>query len=243
MIFRIAKKQPGQIVAGARGEGCLYRGRITMPVSAICRRLGPGARKTALVLAVGAGLIALPGCAAPAIGALTVAEVMTIAGISSSIMTGRDLGEHALSALTGKDCRFLEAALREGRSFCEDKGSEATRGDFGGLLAFFETENGSKAETTVAAADLDPQVLGFAPVSRHAAHEFSLEIARTEARSEPEKAIHFGMMSATFGQSWAYDLDMKPDTGAVRQLAGIAPEQASATSLGLRPAHSPHMGL
>lgn len=212
-------------------------------VWAVCRDGARKARKSVLVLGAGAGLLALPGCAAPAIGALTVAEVLTIAGISSSIMTGRDLGEHALSALTGKDCRFLEAALREGRSFCEDKGSEATKGDFGGLLAFLETEDGSKAETTVAAADLDPQVLGFAPVNRHAAHEFSLEIARAEARSEPKKAIHFGMMSATFGQSWTYDLDMKPDTGAAQQLADAAPTQAPEASLGLRPAHSPNMGL
>ncbi|MFN4354083.1 hypothetical protein [Parvibaculum sp.] len=196
-----------------------------------------------LLLAAGAGLLALPGCAAPAIGALTVAEVLTIAGISSSIMTGRDLGEHALSALTGKDCRFLEAALREGRSFCEDRGSEATKGDFGGLIALLEREDGTKAETQVAAADLDPLVLGFAPVNRHAAHEFSLEIARAEARNAPKKAIHFGMMSATFGQSWAYDLDMKPDAGAERQMAEATPGQAPVTSLGLRPAHSPYMGL
>lgn len=210
---------------------------------AVCRDGARKVRKSALLLAAGAGLLALPGCAAPAIGALTVAEVLTIAGISSTIMTGRDLGEHALSMLTGKDCRFLEAALREGRSFCEDKGSEATKGDFGGVIAFLEREDGSRAETTVAAADLNPLTLGFAPVNRHAAHEFSLEIARAEARNAPKKAIHFGMMSATFGQSWAYDLDMKPDAGAERKLAEATPDKAPATSLGLRPAHAPYMGL
>ncbi len=212
-------------------------------ILAVCRASARKARKSALLLAAGAGLIVLPGCAAPAIGALTVAEVLTIAGISSSIMTGRDLGEHALSALTGKDCRFLEAALREGRSFCEDKGSEATREDFGGLIALLEREDGTRAETAVAAADLDPLTLGFAPVNRHAAHEFSLEIARSEARNAPKKAIHFGMMSSTFGQSWAYELDMKPETGEAQKLAEAAPEKAPATSLGLRPAHSPYMGL
>lgn len=243
MIFPEASKRSGHIAAGARGRDRLYRGRITMSVSASCRKAARKARKSVLFLAAGAGFIALSGCAAPAIGALTVAEVLTIAGISSSIMTGRDLGEHALSALTGKDCRFLEAALREGRSFCEDRGSEATKGDFGGLLAFFEREDGSKAETQVAAADLDPALLGFAPVNRHAAHEFSLEVARAEARREPKKTIHFGMMSATFGQSWAYDLDMKPDTQTGPQIAEAAPAQTPVTGLGLRPAHSPHMGL
>ncbi|MBX3509194.1 hypothetical protein [Parvibaculum sp.] len=212
-------------------------------ILACCRALARKARKSMLLLAAGAGLLALPGCAAPAIGALTVAEVLTIAGISSTIMTGRDLGEHALSVLTGKDCRFLEAALREGRSFCEDRGSEATKDDFGGIIALFEREDGTKAETAVAAADLNPMVLGFAPVDRHAAHEFSLEIARNEARNGSNKAISFGMMSATFGQSWAYDLDMKPDTGTGQQVAAAAPKQAPATSLGLRPAHSPYMGL
>ena len=243
MIFDSGREQLDRIAAGARGDSCLYGGHGMTTLWAVCRDGARKARKSALLLAAGAGLLALPGCAAPAIGALTVAEVLTIAGISSTIMTGRDLGEHALSALTGKDCRFLEAALREGRSFCEDRGSEATKGDFGGLIALFEREDGTKAETAVAAADLDPLMLGFAPVNRHAAREFSLEIARAAARNAPKKAIHFGMMSATFGQSWAYDLDMKPDTGAERRLAEAAPKQAPATSLGLRPAHSPYMGL
>lgn len=243
MIFVRGMEPFSHIAAGARGGHGSYRGHVMTSILAGCRATARKARKSALLLAAGAGLLALPGCAAPAIGALTVAEVLTIAGISSSIMTGRDLGEHALSALTGKDCRFLEAALREGRSFCEDRGSEATKGDFGGLIALFEREDGSKAETAVAAADLDPLTLGFAPVNRHAAHEFSLEIARAEARNAPKKAVHFGMMSSTFGQSWAYELDMKPETGTEQQLAEAAPERPAVTSLGLRPAHSPYMGL
>ena len=192
---------------------------------------------------IGAALLGLPGCAAPAIGALTVGEVLTIAGISSSIMTGRDLGEHALSALTGKDCRFLEAALREGRSFCEDRDSAATANDFGGLIALFRTDDGKTEETQVAAADLDPQVLGFAPVDRRAAHEFSLEIAREAARREPSDAVSFGMMSATFGQSWDYRLDMAPDASSRKLADASAATQKPVTSLGLRPAHSPYMGL
>jgi len=191
----------------------------------------------------GFGLLGLSGCAAPVIGALTIGEVLTIAGISSTLMTGRDLGEHALSALTGKDCRFLEAALREGRSFCEEKGSPATANDFAGLPALFGGSGKAEAETQVATASLDPQLLGFAPVNRHAAHEFSLEIAREAAQEK--KAIHFGMVSASFGQSWAYDLDIEPDTGDAPRLAQAepAPARVPVTSLGLRPAHSPYMGL
>lgn len=198
----------------------------------------PGTFRAALL---GAGLLGLSGCAAPAIGALTIGEVLTIAGISSTIMTGRDLGEHALSALTGKDCRFLEAALREGRSFCEDKGSLATRDDFGGLAALFRNDDGDIEETTVAAADLDPLALGFVPVDRRAAHEFSIEIARETSRREPKQAVSFGMMSATFGQSWDYELDVTPDISG-RKFAET-PAKKPVTSLGLRPAHSPYMGL
>lgn len=209
----------------------------------IRRSISAKVSKAACAAVIGTGLLGLSGCAAPAIGAITVGEILTIAGISSSIMTGRDLGEHALSALTGKDCRFLEAALREGRSFCEDKGSTATAGDFGGLIALFRSDDGKTEETQVAAADLDPQVLGFAPVDRRAAHEFSLEIAREAARQKPKETMSFGMMSATFGQSWAYDLDVAPDSTTRRVADASMPAQAPATSLGLRPAHSPYMGL
>jgi hypothetical protein len=207
-------------------------------------RISVGKTSRAVRLAaIGLGFLGLSGCAAPAIGALTIGEVLTIAGISSTIMTGRDLGEHALSALTGQDCRFLEAALREGRSFCEERNSVATKSDFGGLVALFRSDDGDVTETTVAAADLDPMALGFVPVDRRAAHEFSLEIARETSRQEPKESVSFGMMSATFGQSWDYRLDMAPDAPA-RRLADASPAAAEpATPVGLRPAHSPYMGL
>jgi hypothetical protein len=199
----------------------------------------PNAPRAALA---GLGLLALSGCAAPAIGALTIGEVLTVAGISSSIMTGRDLGEHALSALTGKDCRFLEAALREGRSFCEERGSMATRGDFGGVIALLRNKDGEVEETTIAAADLDPMLLGFAPVDRRAARDFSLEIARETSRAEPKQMIAFGMMSATFGQSWNYRLDMAPDASAQKFADASSATNKPATGLGLRPSRSPDTG-
>ncbi|PKQ04420.1 MAG: hypothetical protein CVT73_13510 [Alphaproteobacteria bacterium HGW-Alphaproteobacteria-12] len=189
------------------------------------------------------GILGLSGCAAPAIGALTIGEVLTIAGISSTVMTGRDLGEHALSALTGKDCRFLEAALREGRSFCEERNSVATKGDFGGLVALFRSDDGDVKETTVAAADLDPLALGFVPVDRRAAHEFSLEIAREASRQEPKETVSFGMMSATFGQSWDYRLDMAPDASPRRLADASSAAEKPVATIGLRPAHSPYTGL
>lgn len=198
--------------------------------------------KAALFGALGLGFLGLSGCAAPVVGAVTIGEILTIAGISSSIMTGRDLGEHALSALTGKDCRFLEAVLREGRGICEDRDSVATKDDFGGLIALFESDDGDAEEKKVAAADLDPELLGFVPVDRRAARDFSLEIAREAEKGKPRETVSFGMMSATFGQSWSYELDVDPDTST--KLADASPSKpAPATSLGLRPTHSPYMGL
>lgn len=198
--------------------------------------------RAGMLAVLGIGCLGLTGCAAPVIGAVTIGEILTIAGISSTIITGRDLGEHALSALTGKDCRFLEAVLREGRGFCEDRGSVATNNDFGGLIALFQGPDGETEEKKVAAADLDPELLGFVPVDRRAARDFSLEIAREAEKGKPREAVSFGMMSATFGQSWSYELDIEPDTST--KLADASPSKpAPVTSLGLRPTHSPYMGL
>jgi hypothetical protein len=192
-----------------------------------------GAAKAVLAVAVCLGL---SGCAAPVVGALTIGEILTIAGISSSIMTGRDLGEHVVSALTGKDCRFLESLLRNGRAFCEEPGSDATQNDFGGVIALLEGEDGRKQETLVAASALDPHVLGFVPVDRRAAHEFSLEIAREAARGKPRESVSFGMMSATFGQSFDYRVDMEPQSAFPAQVAeSPAPAEKS---LDLRPSFS-----
>lgn len=192
-----------------------------------------GAAKAVLAVAV---FLGLSGCAAPVVGALTIGEILTIAGISSSIMTGRDLGEHVVSALTGKDCRFLESLLRNGRAFCEEPGSDATQDDFGGVIALLEGEDGRTQETLVAASALDPHVLGFVPVDRRAAHEFSLEIAREAARGKPRESVSFGMMSATFGQSFDYRVDMEPQGSFPAQVAE-SPAPAD-TSLDLRPSFS-----
>ncbi|MBX3493664.1 MAG: hypothetical protein KF899_11935 [Parvibaculum sp.] len=148
-------------------------------------------------------------------------------------MTGRDLGEHVVSALTGKDCRFLESLLRNGRAFCEEPGSDATRDDFGGVIALLESPDGGKRETRIAASDLDPHVLGFVPVDRRAAHEFSLEIAREAARDKPRESVSFGMMSATFGQSFDYRLDLGPEHAFPSRIAESPAPTAEA--LGLRP--------
>ena len=202
-------------------------------------------RRLGVRLVLIAGLGSLAGCAAPIIGGLTASQVFSLAGLGSTIMTGRDLAEHAVSMITGKDCRFLESLLRDGRSFCETSNSVATKDDFHGVVAMLDEKNEPGAPelgTKVAAADLDPALLGFAPVDRRAAEDFSLEIARNR-KGAPEEGsrLSFGMLSAAFGQSWNYNVSIR-DADAQEKLADATPP-ASAASSGVRPARGEYFGL
>lgn len=195
-----------------------------------------------LTVAVVLSLSGLAGCAAPIVAGLTAAQVFSIAGLSATIMTGRDITEHAVSLVTGKDCRFLETLLRNGRSFCEEPNAVATRDDFHGVIALFGNDK-SDPETKVAAASLDPEILGFAPVDRRAAEDFSLEIARKNASVEAPM-LSFGMLSASFGSSFSYELNMRgtiaeAGTGklAMADTAEAKPRQAAG------PARADYFGL
>lgn len=184
---------------------------------------------------------ALSGCAAPVIGGLTASQIFSLAGLGSTIMTGRDLAEHAVSIVTGKDCRFLETLFRNGRSFCETPNAVATKDDFHGVLALFDKKKPDEPQgTRVAAADLDPAVLGFAPVDRRAAEDFSLEIARKKPLTEDGSRLSFGMLSAAFGQSWAYQVNVKDS--AAQKLAE-ADTTAATAPVGLRPSRGDYFGL
>ena len=60
--------------------------------------------------AVGAALL-LGGCTAQlAGGALALTDSLTVVSWVSTTVSGKGLGEHALNLVTGRDCRFLEAA-------------------------------------------------------------------------------------------------------------------------------------
>lgn len=98
-----------------------------------------------LVLISAAG-IALSGCATPIIGALTLNELSSFAGVASSITTGKGLGDHALSLLTGKDCSVTEGILRKDRDICEERGSLAAKEDFKGVFAWLDKQNGGSGE-------------------------------------------------------------------------------------------------
>lgn len=75
----------------------------------------------------------LNGCAGSLAG-VSLGSLSSVAGFASTLFTGADLGEHAASLLTGKDCRFSEGIVRADRNVCEERGSEATRGDFHGIF-------------------------------------------------------------------------------------------------------------
>ena len=84
-----------------------------------------------------AGILAsttiLGGCAAT-VGGISLSSISSFAGFASTLFTGADLGEHAASLVTGKDCRFSEGLLRNDRDVCEEPGSAATRDDFHGIF-------------------------------------------------------------------------------------------------------------
>lgn len=201
-----------------------------------------------LIASLTLSIAGLAGCAAPIVAGLTAAQVFSIAGLSATIMTGRDITEHAVSLVTGKDCRFLETLLRNGRSFCEEPNTVATKDDFHGVIALFDKDK-TDENTRVAAAELDPQILGFAPVDRRAAEDFSLEIARKSAKVEAPM-LSFGMLSASFGSSFSYELNMRGSLAGKTPAAAEKPEKLALatpaparTPEGLRPARADYLGL
>ncbi|MBL4739711.1 MAG: hypothetical protein JKY12_01885 [Sneathiella sp.] len=86
--------------------------------------------------------LSLSGCAGTIIAGLTLSQLLTAGSISSSLITGKGLGEHALDIVTGQDCRILEAVFRNDRAICEPKESLATNDDFKGLIALLDTPAG-----------------------------------------------------------------------------------------------------
>jgi hypothetical protein len=84
-----------------------------------------------------AGILAsttiLAGCAGTVAG-VSLSSISSFAGFASTLFTGADLGEHAVSLVTGKDCRFSEGLVRADRDICEERGSAATRDDFHGIF-------------------------------------------------------------------------------------------------------------
>ncbi len=186
------------------------KGFVSFVKSSISGQPGKGRklRNAALTAVLG---LSLSGCGAPLIGAVTVGEVLTIAGISASFITGRDLTEHALSAATGKDCRMLESVLRSDRGFCEEHGSTATKEDFGGLMALLEPDTAGTA-TALASAHQPrlaaAEIHGFRPIDRQKLERnFTLDRAAVPAKTKARgERLSFGFLQASYGQTWSYEL-------------------------------------
>lgn len=191
-------------------------------------------------LAVVAGALSLGGCAAPVIGAITVSQLSTAAGVASSIMSGRDLTEHVVSAIVGEDCRFLEAIMR-GRPICVPYGSPEADDSFQGIIVALrdddDTEPTFDRSREVQVAGLDPTALqlGFAPI----VPDYNMTTATIEAVERDiadsnrgdMRRVSFGMMSATYGPSHSMDDLLAEQRGNRSFLKGsTADEEVSAAA-------------
>ena len=78
-------------------------------------------------------VLALSGCGAPLFAGLTLAELSTAGSLISTAVTGKGLGEHAMDAATGRDCRIIDAMVRSDRRLCEHKNSPTLENDWKGL--------------------------------------------------------------------------------------------------------------
>lgn len=159
-------------------------------------------------LTAGAAMALLAACSNPVVSARQTPDSFSLASLSAAIMTGTHA---AIAALTGNDCSLLENVLRNGRSFCETPDARV-----------------ALIEKTTTAADLDPNLLGFAPVDRRAAADFSLEIARRQNAPIDAPMLSFGMLSANYGPSFSYDLKLSDRAGNPTEpkLAETAPVRA-----------------
>ncbi len=134
-----------------------------LPQRLVAKRIFPLA-----ALAIAA--LALSGCGTVVIGSITLGQISAAAGVASVGTTGKGLQDHALSAVTGRDCRVLEGIVRRGRRICEEVGSPATENDFRGVLVML---NGTGEETSSSA----PEVIYGGSAS-----DFRPSLARAEGR-------------------------------------------------------------
>jgi len=88
----------------------------------------------AVLLAGAVILVSTSGCVA--VATVLTHEAVTGIGLVSMVTTGKGLADHALDAITHKDCRIVSGLVREERQICEPRGSWATQGDFKGLIGY-----------------------------------------------------------------------------------------------------------
>jgi hypothetical protein len=59
---------------------------------------------------------------------------LLVADAGSVGATGKPVHDPALSAVTDKDCRVMEGAIREDRKMCKEKGAPATERDLKSVM-------------------------------------------------------------------------------------------------------------
>ncbi|MBI1260430.1 MAG: hypothetical protein GC184_01775 [Rhizobiales bacterium] len=144
-----------------------------------------GQRLLSRGLLLSALALSLAGCSMPAANS-ALGRLAAMAGLSERVMYSKN------SHLAARDCQTLSDLLHDTSPVCTTAA---------------KPRNAVPAQQ-LASREMDPLALGFAPVDRRAAADFSLEIARQESRKKPDPLV-FGMLSATFGQSWSYELTLK----------------------------------
>lgn len=105
----------------------------------------------------------LSACAAPVVAGITLGTLTTIASAVSVSISGKDLGDHALSELEGKDCNMTEGLLRSDRDICEPKNSLATADDFQGIFAWFGGDRTDPLTRFARARQQEMQLAGPTP--------------------------------------------------------------------------------
>lgn len=158
-------------------------------------------RNISLIITVSA----LAGCSAPSVSDLAKSDIFSLARLSAAIMGDGTEGR--------EQCNRLENLLRNGRSFCEKAQPESLASDQNNTL-ILSTLTG-QADTFT----LQPDVLGFVPVDRRAAADFSLEIARKQHSGIDAPMLSFGMLSANYGPSVGYELKLRNTTAPQDRVA------------------------
>jgi len=79
----------------------------------------PRTRLSAVLLILLSG--ALAGCSMPIFAGMTAGEFTFFGSLFSTAATGKGLGEFAMDAATGRDCRIIEGLAREDRKVCPPK--------------------------------------------------------------------------------------------------------------------------
>ncbi|HAH10786.1 MAG TPA: hypothetical protein DCL54_13425 [Alphaproteobacteria bacterium] len=171
-------------------------------------------RKAFVSLLVSTALITVwsGGCASQALSGAS--DASTVVGLISTVATGKGLGDHLLSALTGEDCNLGEGLTREDRDVCEAEGAPATAQDFKGVFAEAKAAGGK----AFVAAGVSDDAYGFngQPVAVWAALKTAEAI---QAAKTPTHAIAVATLRPQ------PKLEIKPDAG-MSKVSG-APRKAS----------------